>query len=164
MDANYLLELIAVLNEYYPENRYAHNPDMLSFRYIEIEDIDAKRKELKDFFIDWTWDVPDLIKGLDLVYLDHLFRAKAALNSISTFEIDEESHLISFKYNFLCDLERLYAAYDLLHEDDNSLFETLFPEITEKSLNAEIDKIRFIAHFCEGIVGPLVSCEEETSR
>lgn len=152
MDTEYMLQLIAALNELYPEHRYEHNPDWLSFEYVEIENIEIKKKELKDFFIDWTWETPDLWNGLNLVWQDHLHRAMEALRNISALEIDEESHLISFKYNFLCDLDRLYAVYDLLHEDDNSQFESLFPEITERSLNGEIDKIRFIKFFISKMV------------
>ena len=159
MDVNYMLQLIAVLNDYYPENRFEHKRDWLSFEYLEIDDIEAKYKELKDFFIDWTWETPDIWDGLDLVWQDYLHRAMEALRNISAIEIDEESHLVSFKYNFLCDLNRLYAAYDMLHEENNSQFETLYPEFTERNLNAEIDKIRLIAHFCKDKFGLLVNTE-----
>lgn len=152
MDREYMLQLIVALNEYYPENRFEHKRDWLSFEYLEIDDIEAKYKELKDFFIDWTWESPDIWDGLDLVWQDYLHRAMEALRNISAIDVSEEYHIVSFKYNFLCDLDRLYSAYDLLHEEDNSRFETMFPEIKEKSLNSEIDKIRLIKFFVSRLV------------
>ena len=164
MDTEYTLELIVALNELlYPEYRYEHNPDWLSFEFVEIENIETMKQELEDFFINWTWETPDLWDGLDLVWQDYLHRTMEAFRQISALEIDEEYHLVSFKYNFLCDLERLYAAYDMLHKEDNSQFETLFPEITEINLNAEIDKIRLIAHFCKDKFGLFVECCLQTA-
>lgn len=152
MDTNYTIQLIVSLNELYPEYRFEHNPDWLSFEYVEIENIEMMKQELEDFFINWSWYSSDIWEGRDLVWQDYLHRTMEAFRQISKIDVSEEHHLVSFKYNFLCDLDRLYAAYDMLHEENNNQFETLFPEIADKTLNMEIDKIRLIKFFVSRLV------------
>lgn len=153
MDQLYLLELVSILNDYYTTYRYKVSPDCYSFPYNEIENIKEKQRELDDFFINRPWNTYESTwRHIDLVAQDIVHRSLGGFLKIKKIIIDEENELLSFQYDFLCDLEKLYNFYDLLIDDKLEEAERQFPLLNEKNIENEIDQLSLIKSFTKQMV------------
>ena len=153
MDQFYSLELVNLLNNFYTTYRYENSSDCYSFPYDEIENIKEKQQELDDFFINRAWNTYESTwKHLDLVAQDFVHRSLGGFLKIKKIIIDQEHELLSFQYDFLCDLETLYKFYDLLIDDNLEEAEKQFPQMTEKAMEKEIDELSLIKSFVKQMV------------
>ncbi len=147
MDKNETNLLLHTLAFYYYHYRYEGFEDWISAEYVSDDvSIEEMHEHLKDYFVDIAWDIEGLWKKLNLVQKDYLLRSINGFRKISDVQVSPEYRLISLKYEYLASLSRLYDANDLLISDDYSQYEKLFPELSAKNIEKEIDHIELILH------------------
>lgn len=167
MDKSETLSNIVTLAFYYQQYRYqgADFENCISAIYVNDDvPIEEMEKNLKEYFVDISWDIEGLWKKLNLVQKDFLLRSINGYRKITDVKVHPEYRLISLKYQYLCSLEKLYQAHDLLISNDYSKYEVLFPELSAKNLEKEIDHIELILHSLTNIYEIQYAEESEESE
>ncbi len=166
MDKCDTLSKIVTLAFYYQNYRYLDGlENWISAIYVNDDvPIEEMHEHLKDYFVDIAFDIEGLWKQLNLVQKDFLLRSINVFRKITDVRISPEYRLISFKYEYLASLSRLYQANDLLISDDYSQYEVLFPELSAKNLEKEIDHIELILHSLTNIYEIQYAEESEESE
>jgi hypothetical protein len=151
MDTEKMIELIRTLAYYHNNYRYDTHRDCISFECIDNIPYDELYECLTSYFIDVTDEtISQAWRALDLVGKDVLIRSMNTFNKIHDIIID--GNLICFKYPFAFSNHDLYAMHSFLIDGNITAFKNTFPDVTEKSLEDEIDNLNLLMLHLSSIV------------
>lgn len=123
---------------------YENCPDCFTVEYLGDIPVKKLKKKLKSYFIDMDWDTKETWEKLDLVGKDTLIRSKAGFQKISKITIDEEYKQINLQYPFLVTKQKLCDGYQLIKNGEVEEYIKQCPDLTEKALYLETDRLMLI--------------------